>query len=214
MGEFCRSTIFFSDQHLCYADILPPSQEKRVTQRELYYKLLCDSPDYFTSQLQVNRTIQDLVALLRCSRYSLGIMASSRGAIAGRLLLQEPDKEVVDCSTCGSSGYAISGDLELLEKLTMETDARYIIMVEKWLGLRKDDINQLIPEECLVPLKPRDLQIAKSLMSSEILQDSYKEEVAAMVQSGRRAEIEALYCHGYDYLVKFLATKIVQANYL
>ncbi|XP_015084761.1 meiotic recombination protein SPO11-2 [Solanum pennellii] len=382
MGEFCRSTIFFSDQHHCNADILPSSQvrarievavlnflkalssnspsisdlslisrnssnsrvsrglltgdswiflshsfctrsltrensaksfirvwkvmemcyqimvqEKRVTQRELYYKLLCDSPDYFTSQLQVNRTIQDLVALLRCSRYSLGIMASSRGAIAGRLLLQEPDKEVVDCSACGSSGYAISGDLELLEKLTMETDARYIIMVEKhaifqrlaedrvfnqipcilitakgfpdiatrfllhricrmfpnlpvlglvdwnpaglailctfkfgsigmgleayryacnvkWLGLRKDDINQLIPEECLVPLKPRDLQIAKSLMSSEILQDSYKEEVAAMIQSGRRAEIEALYCHGYDYLVKFLATKIVQANYL
>ncbi|CAN4077656.1 unnamed protein product [Withania somnifera] len=382
MGELCRSTIFFSDQHLCYADILPPSQvqarievavlnflkaltsnspsisdlslisrnssnsrvsgglltgdswiflshsfctrsltkensaksfirvwkvmemcyqilvqEKRATQRELYYKLLCDSPDYFTSQLQVNRTIQDLVALLRCSRFSLGIMASSKGAIAGRLLLQEPDKEVVDCSTCGSSGYVISGDLELLETLTMETDARYIIMVEKhaifqrlaedrvfnqipcilitakgfpdiatrfllhrmcrmfpnlpvlglvdwnpaglailctfkfgsigmgleayryacnvkWLGLRKDDIDQLIPEESLVPLKPRDLQIAKSLMSSEILQDSYKEEVAAMVQSGQRAEIEALYCHGYDYLVKFLATKIVQANYL
>nr|XP_009768827.1 PREDICTED: meiotic recombination protein SPO11-2 isoform X2 [Nicotiana sylvestris] len=409
MGELCRSTIFFSDQHLCYADILPPSQvrarievavlnflkalssnspsisdlslisrnssnsrvsqglltgdswiflshsfctrsltrensaksfirvwkvmemcyqilvqEKRVTQRELYYKLLCDSPDYFTSQMQVNRTIQDLVALLRCSRYSLGIMASSRGAIAGRLLLQEPNKEVVDCSTCGSSGYAISGDLELLEKLAMETDARYIIVVEKhaifqrlaedrvfnqipcilitakgfpdiatrfllhricrafpnlpvlgfvdwnpaglailctfkfgsigmgleayrygarfsysyvescalgilyesislyvilacnvkWLGLRKDDIDQLVPEESLVPLKPRDLQIAKSLMSSEILQDSYKEEVAAMVQSGRRAEIEALYYHGYDYLVKFLATKIVQANSL
>lgn len=33
-------------------------QEKRVTQRELFYKLLCDSPDYFSSQLQVNRTIQ------------------------------------------------------------------------------------------------------------------------------------------------------------
>lgn len=49
---------------------------------------------------------------------------------------------------------------------------------------------------------------------TDFYQDSYKEEVAAMVQSGRRAEIEALYCHGYDYLVKFLATKIVQANYL
>lgn len=33
-------------------------QEKRVTQRELFYKLLCSSPKYFTSQLQVNRTIQ------------------------------------------------------------------------------------------------------------------------------------------------------------
>ncbi|KAK4338466.1 hypothetical protein RND71_042953 [Anisodus tanguticus] len=97
---------------------------------------------------------------------------------------------------------------------TRENSAKSFIRAcnVKWLGLRKDDINQLIPEECLVPLKPRDLQIAKSLMSSEILQ--HKEEVAAMVESGRRAEIEALYCHGYDYLGKFLAMKIVQANYL
>jgi meiotic recombination protein SPO11 len=36
------------------------SQEKRVTQRELFYKLLCVSPDCFSSQLQVNRTIQGL----------------------------------------------------------------------------------------------------------------------------------------------------------
>lgn len=44
---------------------------------------------------------------------------------------QEPNQEVVDCSACGSSGYAISGDLNLLEKLVMKTDARYIIVVEK-----------------------------------------------------------------------------------
>lgn len=35
-----------------------------------------------------------------------------------------------------------------------------------------------------------------------------------MVQSGKRAEIEALYYYGYDYLGKYLANKIVQANYL
>lgn len=34
----------------------------------------------------------------------------------------------------------------------------------KWLGVRGKDL-QLIPEESYVPLKPRDLQIAKSLMS-------------------------------------------------
>ncbi|KAI7988025.1 Meiotic recombination protein SPO11-2 [Camellia lanceoleosa] len=278
---------------MCYQVLV---QEKRLTQRELFYKLLCDSPDYFTSQLQVNRTIQDVVALLRCSRYSLGIMASSRGAIAGRLLLQEPNQEVVDCSACGTSGYAISGDLNLLEKLVMKTDARYIIVVEKhaifqrlaedcvynqipsilitakgypdiatrfllhrisktfpdlpifglvdwnpaglailctfkfgsirmgleayryacnvkWLGLRRDDL-ELIPEQSFMPLKPKDVQIAKSLASSEILQDNYKEELAVMVQSGKRAEIEALYFHGYDFLGKYLAKKIVQANYI
>ncbi|VFQ82847.1 unnamed protein product [Cuscuta campestris] len=217
MGELSKSSVFFSDQHLCYADILPPMQVrarievavlnflrsltssspsisdlplisrnsrnsrvsrglltdessiflshtfcklslvrentarafvrvwkvmemcyqvlsqdgKRVTQRELFYKLLCDSPEYFKSQLQVNSTVQDLVALLQCSRFSLGIMASSRGAVAGRLLLQEPNKEFVDCSTCGSSGYAISGDLSLLGRLVLKSDARYIIVVEK-----------------------------------------------------------------------------------
>ncbi|KAF7151930.1 hypothetical protein RHSIM_Rhsim02G0235800 [Rhododendron simsii] len=266
---------------MCYQVLV---QEKRLTQRELFYKLLCCSPDYFTSQLQVN------------SRYSLGIMASSRGAVAGRLLLQEPNQEVVDCSACGSSGYAISGDLNLLEKLVMKTDARYIIVVEKhaifqrlaedciynqipsilvtakgypdiatrfllhrisrtfpdlpifglvdwnpaglailctfkfgsigmgleayryacnvkWLGVRKDDL-ELLPEQSFIPLKPRDLQIAKSLASSEILPDNYKEELAVMVESGKRAEIEALYFHGYDFLGRYIAKKIVQANYI
>ncbi|KAJ0940572.1 putative DNA topoisomerase (ATP-hydrolyzing) [Helianthus annuus] len=278
---------------MCYEILV---KEKRVTQRELFYKLLCVSPDYFPSQVQVNQTIQDVVALLRCSRFSLGVMASSRGAVAGRLLLQEPDQEIVDCTTCGSSGYAISGDLNLLEKLTMKTDARYIFVIEKhaifqrlaedrvfnqipcilitakgypdlatrfllhrmsrtfpdikilglvdwnpaglailctfkygsigmgleayryacnikWLGLRKDDLAAM-PEESFIPLKPKDLQIAKSLTSSEILQDNYKEELAVMVQSGKKAEIEALYFHGYDFLGKYLANKIVQVNYL
>ncbi|KAK7406089.1 hypothetical protein VNO78_07706 [Psophocarpus tetragonolobus] len=279
---------------MCYQILL---QEKRVTQRELFYKLLCDSPHLFPSQIHVNRTIQDLVALLRCSRYSLGIMASSRGLIAGRLILEERGKkEVVDCSLCGSSGFPISGDLNLLENLVLHADARYIIIVEKhaifqrltedrffhqipsilitakgypdmatrfllyrisrafpelpilalvdwnpaglailctfkfgsvgmgleayryacnvkWLGLRGHDL-PLLPDESFVPLKPKDLQIAQSLMSSGILQDSYKEEVALMVQSGRRAEIEALYFHGYDYLGKYIAKKIVQSDYV
>ncbi|VFQ87575.1 unnamed protein product [Cuscuta campestris] len=280
---------------MCYQVL---SQDgKRVTQRELFYKLLCDSPEYFKSQLQVNSTVQDLVALLQCSRFSLGIMASSRGAVAGRLLLQEPNKEFVDCSTCGSSGYAISGDLSLLGRLVLKSDARYIIVVEKhaifqrlaedrvfnqlpcilitakgypdiatrfllhrmsrtfpgipilglvdwnpaglailctfkygsigmgleafryacnvkWLGLRKDDIEKLVPEESLVSLKQRDLQVAKSLLSSEVLQDNYKEELSMMVESGQRAEIEAFYFHGYDFLGKFLARKIVQKDYI
>lgn len=47
--------------------------------------------------------------------------------------------------------------------------ARYLACNVKWLGLRGDDL-QLIPQQSLVPLKQRDLQIARSLMSSQILQ--------------------------------------------
>lgn len=35
-----------------------------------------------------------------------------------------------------------------------------------------------------------------------------------MVESDRRAEIEALYFHGYDFLGKFIANKIVQMDYI
>ncbi|KAK9698538.1 hypothetical protein RND81_08G111300 [Saponaria officinalis] len=278
---------------MCYQILM---EEKRVTQRELFYKLLCTSSDYFSSQEQVNRTIQDVVALLRCSRYSLGIMASTRGLIAGRILLQEQNKEVVDCSVCGSSGHPITGDLNILQSLIMKTDARYIIVIEKhaifqrltedrffnqvpsilvtakgypdlatrfllhkmtrafpnlpilalvdwnpaglailctfkyssigmgleaykyacnlrWLGVRGADL-QMIPEESMAPLKPKDLQIANSLTSLKILSEDYQEELTQMVESGHRAEIEALYCHGYDFLGKYLAKKIVQADYI
>ncbi|KAF3563890.1 hypothetical protein DY000_02012335 [Brassica cretica] len=301
---------------MCFQILL---QEKRVTQRELFYKLLCDSPDLFSSQIEVNRSVQDVVALLRCSRFSLGIIASTRGLVAGRLSLQEPGKEPVDCSACGSSGFPISGDLNLLDSTIMTSDARYIILVEKhaifhrlvedrvfnhipcvfitakgypdiatrfflhrmsitfphlpilalvdwnpaglailctfkfgsigmgleayrygtktqtfashyiptvmmvfdssvacnvkWIGLRGDDLN-LIPEESLVPLKAKDSQIAKSLLSSKILQENYREELSLMIETGKRAEIEALYCHGYNYLGKYIATKIVQGKYI
>lgn len=43
----------------------------------------------------------------------------------------------------------------------------------RWLGLRMDDISELVPEESLVPLKSRDLQIAKSLMHLEYLEVTY-----------------------------------------
>lgn len=38
--------------------------------------------------------------------------------------------------------------------------------------MRGDDI-ELIPEQALVPLKPKDIQIAKSLMSSDMLQVNF-----------------------------------------
>ncbi|KAK1261939.1 Meiotic recombination protein SPO11-2 [Acorus gramineus] len=58
-------------------------QQKQVTQRELFYKLICYSPDYFTSHRQVNRWNADIIVLLQCSHHSLGIMASKKDAVRG-----------------------------------------------------------------------------------------------------------------------------------
>ena len=39
--------------------------------------------------------------------------------------------------------------------------------------------------------------------------DNYKDDLATMVYSGRRAEIETLYIHGCEFLGRFLA-KIIK----
>ncbi|OEL19619.1 Meiotic recombination protein SPO11-2 [Dichanthelium oligosanthes] len=275
---FCKRSLMRENNakafvmELCYKIL---GEGKLVHQRELFYKLLSDSPQYFSCQRHVNRAIQDVVALLRCTRQSLGVMASSRGALIGRLVLHEPDEEQIDCSILGASGHEITGDLNVLSKLNLSSDARYIIVVEKdaifqrlaedrlynqlpcilitakgypdiatrnpaglailctykygsismglesyryacnvkWLGLRGDDL-QLIPESAFQELKPRDLQIAKSLLSSKFLQESHRAELTLMVETGKRAEIEALYPHGFDFLGKYIARKIVQGDYI
>lgn len=46
-----------------------------------------------------------------------------------------PGHEIVDCTLVGNSGYAITGDLNVLSKLVLSSDARYIIVVEKVISL-------------------------------------------------------------------------------
>ncbi|KAJ7553112.1 hypothetical protein O6H91_06G084500 [Diphasiastrum complanatum] len=271
---------------------------KKATQRELYYRLLADSPDYFRSQQQVNDTIQDLVALLKCSRYSLGIIASSKGAVVGRLLIEDESGEVVDCTRLGPSGHIITADLGFLEGLRFRSDARYILVVEKdaifqrlsedryfqsfpaiiltakgypdlasrvmlyrickafpgmpilalvdwnpaglaiictykfgstrmgleapryvcdvkWLGLRGEDI-ELLPKEALIEFSHKDHQLARSLLASKMLEnrEAYKLEVGKMMEMSKRAEIEALYAHGYDFLGHYITQKILRLQYI
>ncbi|VAI75846.1 unnamed protein product [Triticum turgidum subsp. durum] len=137
---------------MCYKIL---GEGKLVTQRELFYKLLSDSPKYFSCQRHVNQTIQDVVSLLRCTRQSLGIMASSRGALIGRLVLHEPEEEHIDCSILGPSGHAITGDLNQLSRLNLSSDARYLIVVEK------DAIFQRLAEDRLYNQIPCILITAK-----------------------------------------------------
>eukprot|EP00252_Welwitschia_mirabilis_P016568 TRINITY_DN3655_c0_g1_i4.p1 TRINITY_DN3655_c0_g1~~TRINITY_DN3655_c0_g1_i4.p1 ORF type:complete len:269 (-),score=31.93 TRINITY_DN3655_c0_g1_i4:70-876(-) len=121
---------------------------KQATQREIFYKLLCDSPKYFSCQAHVNCAIQDVVALIQCSRNSLGIMASSRGEVVGRLLIHEPNGNTVNCSLLGPTGHIINGNLNVVKKWVFETDSRYIILVEKdaiFQRLAEDRIFNYIP---------------------------------------------------------------------
>lgn len=44
--------------------------------------------------------------------------------------------------------------------------------------------------------------------------EQYKQEILDMLAFGRKAEIEALYAHGYGFLAKFITHKIVQRDYI
>ncbi|KAG6548133.1 hypothetical protein Mapa_010413 [Marchantia paleacea] len=70
---------------ICYRLLI---SGKRATQREIYYRLVGDQSCCVETPQQVNDVIQDAVALLKCSRHSLGIFASSKGLLVGRLLIQ------------------------------------------------------------------------------------------------------------------------------
>lgn len=87
--------------------------------------------------------MQDVVALLRCSRYSLGIMASTRGTIIGHILLKVQGQETIDCSSLGPSGYPITGDFGILGSMGFDSDARYILVIEK------DAVFQRLAEDCI-----------------------------------------------------------------
>jgi meiotic recombination protein SPO11 len=45
-------------------------------------------------------------------------------------------------------------------------------------------------------------------------QEEYKGEILEMLVSGQKAEIEALYAHGYNFLTRFITQKLVQRDYI
>ncbi|CAM9225290.1 unnamed protein product, partial [Scytosiphon promiscuus] len=101
---------------------------KTATQREIYYAFVT----HFANQTKCNDAILDCCALLEEPRHCLGIVASSRGYLAGRIAIrgegfhdwQDPR------STGGSSGLAITSDW-LTRSLELKSDARYVVVVEK-----------------------------------------------------------------------------------
>lgn len=95
---------------------------RTATQREIYYRLKC--PDVFRTAADVNEAIQDVVAVLMVPRSALGIQCSSKGAVAGRLLLHRPTSAATDCTSLGKAGFAIPGDMHAVQAFTFQSDAR------------------------------------------------------------------------------------------
>eukprot|EP00731_Ephydatia_muelleri_P030324 Em0021g847a len=102
------------------------AEGKVVTQREGYYTLV----NHFKNQSEFNATLQgDVVALTGCTRASLGVHASSSGAIAGLVSWKMEGSDPINCSTGTTAGIQIPG---VTDKVTLTNlGARYILVVEK-----------------------------------------------------------------------------------
>eukprot|EP00752_Nemacystus_decipiens_P009762 g8718.t1 len=132
VGEIARST----NACVSYASILCVlsfamrllEAGKTATQREIYYAFV----KHFANQTKCNDAILDCCALLGEPRHCLGIVASSRGYLAGRISIRgEGFEDWQDPrSTGGTSGLAITSDW-LTRSLELKSDARYVVVVEK-----------------------------------------------------------------------------------
>jgi DNA topoisomerase VI subunit A len=76
-------------------------------------------PALFPNAAAVNSAIQDVVALLRVPRASLGLACSSRGAVAGLVHVRQGSGGAwIDCARQGMAGWAIPGELAAVERLS------------------------------------------------------------------------------------------------
>eukprot|EP00899_Mesostigma_viride_P018150 jgi/Mesvir1/26336/Mv22513-RA.2 len=105
------------------------AEGKHSTQRDMYY---CLVGRWFKTPAQVNNSIQDAVALLQCSRNCLGITASPKGLLAGRLKVKE-GATWHDYSHVSRLGRSIpgEGDVRTIMSLQMQSDACCVLVVEK-----------------------------------------------------------------------------------
>lgn len=90
------------------------------TKRELYYR----NVELFRNQESVNKAVDTLCAMLNVQECELGVMSSSKGLIAGDLIINIGD-ERIDCTT----SRAVPSNPSAIT--SFESNADYVLVVEK-----------------------------------------------------------------------------------
>ncbi|XP_045458724.1 meiotic recombination protein SPO11 [Melitaea cinxia] len=117
------------------------SKNLSVTRRELFYQ----NVSRFRNQTKLDIGVRDVCCLLDSPPWSLGIVATAKGLIAGPLKIFNADGTVVDCMASG--GILIPQDIIGIKKF--HSTAKYILVVEKDAILQK-----LLDEGALLRLGP------------------------------------------------------------
>ncbi|MFW9831349.1 MAG: hypothetical protein ACFFD8_06200 [Candidatus Thorarchaeota archaeon] len=95
-----------------------------ATKREVFY----NDVKLFEEQRQSDTTIDDIGPLLNTNRESTHIVASAKGSVLGRLVLEDSGDQI-DCTRLGTGGWSITPFLDRVE--IVESDAEFLLIVEK-----------------------------------------------------------------------------------
>jgi meiotic recombination protein SPO11 len=95
-----------------------------VTKRDLFYT----DVKLFRDQAESDVILDDVAAMLGCTRTSLHVVASDKGIVVGRLQFRD-DGDLIDCTRMGIGGKAIP---PFIDKITdIRSDAQFILLIEK-----------------------------------------------------------------------------------
>ena len=124
-----------------------------VTKRDLFYT----DVKLFQDQSESDTVLDDVSCMLGCTRTSLGVIASNKGVVVGRIQFRESG-DYIDCTKMGVGGKAIAPNVEAITDIN--SDAEFIILVEKeaaYMRLAEDRIYNKYP--CVVILGFKTLNV-------------------------------------------------------
>ncbi|ONK67424.1 uncharacterized protein A4U43_C06F20110 [Asparagus officinalis] len=133
-------------------------ENKHGSKRDIYYM----KPSFFREQAVVDRAINDICILLKCSRHNLNVVPVGKGLVMGWLKFIEGGREIY-CIRNPNTAYPIPVSVEDVEGIV--SVARYILVVEKETGkidvlFLRHLVDQLqLPVFCLVDSDPYGFDI-------------------------------------------------------
>ncbi|XP_051178274.1 meiotic recombination protein SPO11-1 [Lolium perenne] len=99
-------------------------ENKHCSKRDIYYMY----PTIFVEQAVVDRAINDICILFKCSRHNLNVVPVAKGLVMGWIRFVEGEKKVY-CITNVNAAFSIPVSIEAIKDIV--SVAHYILVVEK-----------------------------------------------------------------------------------
>ncbi|VAI36827.1 unnamed protein product [Triticum turgidum subsp. durum] len=103
-------------------------ENKHCSKRDIYYMY----PSMFVEQAIVDRAINDICILFKCSRHNLNVVPVAKGLVMGWIRFVEGEKKVY-CITNVNTAFPIPVSIEAIKDVV--SVAHYILVVEKEAGI-------------------------------------------------------------------------------